>query len=259
MAAGWVCRTVRAAVFAAACVLLTALGHAMMSGAPVPWWALTSGTTAAGGMAWFLAGRERGLRAVASAAVTTQAVLHSWFSLGQALVRPALPRGVSLARQWAWYLRCGPSGNGDFKPVPGMGIRHDAVAAPGHTANMGDMGGMGPMHSASHPGHLDRMSHAAPMDHHIAGMSSEGMLITHALAALVCALWLARGERAAFRILRALAGRLTAPLRPVPAPAAPPSQPRLRIHRDHSHRPLHRVLLIHAITSRGPPAGATVV
>ncbi|MGW1197965.1 hypothetical protein ACWD4B_19315 [Streptomyces sp. NPDC002536] len=256
MAAGWVCRTVRAAVFAAACVLLTALGHAMMSGAPVPWWALTSGSAAAGGTAWFLADRERGLRTVASAAVTTQAVLHSWFSLGQALVRPALPHDASIARQWAWYLLCGPPGGGDFKPVPGMGIRHEAAAAAGHMANMG---GMGPMHSTSHTGHMGHVDHTAPMSHHMGGMSSSGMLVAHVLAALVCALWLAHGERAAFRILRALVGRLAAPLRPVPVPAAPPSRPRLRIHRNHSDRPLHRDLLVHAITSRGPPAGAAAV
>ncbi|KJY42879.1 hypothetical protein VR41_05855 [Streptomyces sp. NRRL B-1568] len=256
MAAGWCSRTVRAAVFAAVCVLLTALGHAVMSGAPVPWWALTSGTAATSGMSWFLANRERGLRTVASAAVTAQAVLHSWFSLGQALARPALLRDASFARKWAWYLLSGSPSDGDFKPVPGMGIRHQETAATGHTANMGSMDGLGLMNSTGHTGH---MAHAAPMSHHMGGMSPSVMLVTHVLAALACALWLAHGERAAFRILRALGRWLATPLRPVPVPAAPPSRPRIRIHRDHSHRPLRRTLLVHVITSRGPPDGIAVI
>ena len=51
------------------------------------------------------------------------------------------------------------------------------------------------------------------------GTSSFGMLAAHLLAALLCGLWLAHGERAAFRILRAVAGWLAAPLRLLLAPA----------------------------------------
>jgi hypothetical protein len=51
----------RAAVFAAVCVLLAALGHVLMSGSRVPWWALTAGAAATGVVGWCLAGRERGL------------------------------------------------------------------------------------------------------------------------------------------------------------------------------------------------------
>src|SRR5437870_1459611 len=115
MTAGWCSRTVRAAVFAAVSVLLAALGHIMMSGTSVPWWAMTAGAgaVATGGMAWRLADRERGPLLVVSVAVATQAVLHSSFSLAQAVVHPAPSGGRSLAQQWLMYVLCGsPSGPG---------------------------------------------------------------------------------------------------------------------------------------------------
>ncbi|MFJ9372520.1 hypothetical protein [Streptomyces sp. NPDC101455] len=88
--------------------------------------------------------------------------------------------------------------------------------------------------------------------------TSPGMLTAHLLAALLCGLWLAHGERAAFRVLRAVAGRLTAPLRLLLALPAPPHRPRLRPRRPRSERAPRLLLLVHAITSRGPPPGTAV-
>ncbi|MBK6012937.1 hypothetical protein [Streptomyces sp. MBT53] len=89
--------------------------------------------------------------------------------------------------------------------------------------------------------------------------SSPGMLTAHLLAALLCGLWLAHGERAAFRLLRAVATRLAAPLRLLLALPAPPHRPRLRPRRPRSDRAPRLLLLVHAITSRGPPLGTAVV
>lgn len=61
MTAGWCARTVRAAMFAAVCVVLAALAHVLMSGHHVPAWALATGLAATGAAGWSLAGRERGL------------------------------------------------------------------------------------------------------------------------------------------------------------------------------------------------------
>jgi len=58
----------------------------------------------------------------------------------------------------------------------------------------------------------------------------------HLLAALLCGLWLAHGERAAFRVLRAAAGRLAAPLRLLLALPATPDRPRIRVRRLRSDR-----------------------
>jgi hypothetical protein len=95
--------------------------------------------------------------------------------------------------------------------------------------------------------------------HAVGGTSSFGMLAAHLLAALLCGLWLAYGEKAAFRILRAVAGRLAAPLRLLLALPATPDRPRLRARRRRSDRAPRLLLLVHAITSRGPPAGTAVV
>ncbi|MCC0094444.1 hypothetical protein K7B10_06505 [Streptomyces flavotricini] len=222
MTPGRCCRAFRAALFAAVCVLLASLGHLLMSGATVPWWALAAAAAATGAAAWFLADRERGLSAVTCATVAVQAVLHTAFSLAQAAARPsALP-----------------------PPVPGTGGHaHHAAHA------MADGGTAMPMQMPM------QMS-----DGHVLGSaSSTGMLAAHLLAALLCGLWLAYGEQGAFRVLRALAGLLLVPLRwafrlPVPA-----DRPRPRVRPGRRAGTLRGLLLVHAITSRGPPPGTAVI
>jgi hypothetical protein len=212
-------------MFAAVCVLLAALGHVMMSGSPVAWWAMAGGALAAGGVGWCLAGRERGLPLIVSVVVVAQGALHSAFSLAQSA----------------------SSASGS------MGTGGQSMGSMGH-----DMGSM-PMDSMdmAHMGHMssDDMAH---LGSGASGMSSFGMLAAHLLAALLCGLWLAYGERAAFRILRAVAGRLAAPLRLLLALPTPPHRPRIRRHRGSSDRAPRRLLLVHAITSRGPPVGTAV-
>lgn len=213
MTVGLGCRATRAAVFAAVCALLAALGHRMMSGSAVPWWAVAAALVGAGGAAWCLTGCERGLPLVASVAMAAQTGLHMWYSLAQMATRPHPPNSaIPTAHHHAMA---------DSTPL-------------GHMAHLGHMG------------------------HDMAGMSSSGMVGAHILAALLCSMWLAYGDRAAFRILRTLAGWLVAPLRlhlPLPAP---PHRPRVRPHRNRSARTPRQFLLVHAITSRGPPAGTAV-
>ncbi|GHH19251.1 hypothetical protein [Streptomyces rubradiris] len=243
MRAGWCSRTLRAAVFAAVCVLLAALGHVVMSGAAVPWWAMAAGAAMTGGTAWLLAARERGPTAVGSLVVAAQAVLHASFTLTQAVVHPRPPGGGSLGRQWLGYLLHGsPPG-----PGPRHGVMPTSMASMDHT--MGSMHSMGPM---------AHMGAAHPPGHSMSGMSSAGMLTAHLLAALLCGLWLAYGERAAFRILRVLAGWLVAPLRLTLRLPVPPYRPRLRARRGRSDGTLRRLLLTRAVTSRGPPVGCAV-
>src|SRR5690349_8522787 len=83
MTAGWGARAVRAAVFAAVCVLLAALGHVLMSGSSVPAWALTAGAAGTAAAGWCLAGWERGLPLIVAAVVAVQTALHEAFSLAQ--------------------------------------------------------------------------------------------------------------------------------------------------------------------------------
>ncbi|GAA3308696.1 hypothetical protein GCM10020295_71420 [Streptomyces cinereospinus] len=88
--------------------------------------------------------------------------------------------------------------------------------------------GAGPHSGAAHPHSPDAVDavHAAGVGHVMDGSTSFGMAAAHLLAALLCGLWLAHGERAAFRILRAVAGWLAAPLRLPLVMAAPPPRPR---------------------------------
>lgn len=256
MTAGWCSRTVRSAVFAAVCVLFAALGHVMMSGTAVPWWAMTAGAVATGGMAWWLADRERGPLLVASVAVAVQAVLHSSFSLAQALVDPASSGGIPLAQRWFTYLLCGappaPGAGHDARPMSMSSMDH-GMGATHFMHSMGSMNSMGSTGSMQH-----HMEPAGSLGHDMTGMSSTGMLVAHLLAALLCGLWLACGERAVFRILRALAGWLVAPLRLFLRLPAPPHQPGVRARRASSDRAPRHLLLTHAITTRGPPAGTAV-
>ncbi|MFC5957936.1 hypothetical protein ACFP51_26745 [Streptomyces pratens] len=245
MTSGWCSRTVRAAVFAVVCVLLAALGHVLMSQTAVPGWALAAGAAATGVTAWLLAGRERGPWLVGSVAVAAQAVLHTLFAFAQALVHPGPSDGGSLLERGLGNLLM----RQHAAPLsPGDGMGHGMGDGTGGEA-------AGTPHSV-YSAHADHAAHSMAAD----GMSSTGMLAAHLLAALVCALWLARGERAVFRILRAFAGRLFVPLRGLLLRwPAPPDRPRVRARRAGRDRMPRRLLLTHTITTRGPPAGVAVV
>ncbi|MFH9982391.1 hypothetical protein ACH4ND_24745 [Streptomyces sp. NPDC017179] len=239
MTAGWCFRTMRAAVFAAVCVLLATLGHVLMSGTAVPWWALATAAAVTGGTAWCLAGRERGPLLVSSVVVAAQTALHVWFSYVQELSAPprlSMPmRGMSADT---------PS----MDHMASMAhVGHAMIPMAHGGSSTGPMGAMGAMDSMTGTGHT--------MD----GMSSTGMLAAHLLAALLCGLWLAYGERAAFRILRAVAGWLAASLRLPLALPAPPHRPCTVARRSRAARTPRRLLLVYAITSRGPPAGTAVI
>ncbi|WP_327723379.1 hypothetical protein [Streptomyces europaeiscabiei] len=230
MTAGWCARATRAGVFAAVCVLLAALGHVLMAGSTVPWWTMAAAIVATSGVGWCLAGRERGLTLVMSAVILAQGALHWTFSLAQSASSGA---GTDSS---AHHMRGDPSG------MPMGSTSMDAI----------DMGSEG-MGQAAHAGHLGHMAHD------MSGPPSLGMLAAHILAALLSGLWLAHGERATFRVLRAVEGWLAAPLRlPIALPASPPHRrPRPRPTRERSAR-VPRLTLAHTIISRGPPAGTAV-
>ncbi|MEW2303213.1 hypothetical protein AB0958_25130 [Streptomyces sp. NPDC006655] len=222
MTAGRCARTVRSAVFAAVCVLLAAVGHVLMSGSAVPAWAFATGLLATTAAGWSLAGRERGLPLVVCAAVGAQTALHSGFSAAQAWTAPTAPMTA---------------------------MHMDMTGDPAGAMT----GGMADMHMASAP-----VGPVAYLGFGSTGPAATGMLAAHLLAALLCGLWLGHGERAVFRVLRAVAGRLTAPLRLLLALPAPAGPPRPRPYRRRSDRAPRLLLLGHAITTRGPPAGTAV-
>ncbi|QHY98795.1 hypothetical protein SSPS47_27185 [Streptomyces sp. S4.7] len=226
MTSGPYFRRARAALFAAVCVLFAVLGHVLMSEMTIPWAAMLPAFGAVGVTGWALTGRERGFRTVLTATLAVQAVLHAWFSLAQVVLRPD-SAGGSLAEQWLGHVLC----RAPMAPMDG----HAQHAMPGMPGTAMDSG-----HSA-------------------AGTASLGMLSAHLLAALLCGIWLAFGERAAFQCIRACAGWIVAPLRLPGVLPTPPDRPRVRAGSSHGTCGPRRLLLAHAITSRGPPTGTAVL
>lgn len=258
MTPGRCCRALRAAVFAATCVLLAALGHILMSGSAVPWWAMAAGFLTVGATVWILTDRERSVPVITLAVVTAQAALHAGFTLAQAAVHPSLSHGVSLARHWAHHLLCGTSGSVALPTSEAL----DTVTRTGPDSHLYQPHGvtlMGLPGGEDHAHQAMTDSASMPVDHDMGGTSPLGMVAAHLLAALLCGLWLAYGEQAAFRILRAFAGWIAAPLRLQFRLPTPLHRPQIRIRRIQRACALRQLLLVHVITSRGPPHGIAVI
>lgn len=252
MDAGWCGRTVRAALFAAVCVLLAAVGHSKMSGCAVPWWVLLAGGVATGCASWLVAGRERGPTLIVTLVVGAQTALHWGFSLAQSALAP-----------------------------PASGTAHRGMGAmstdsPGHRMSSMDMDSMdisgldmSVIHARSTAtGMYGGMDHSVPLGvdaetglvHWLAsGTPSLGMSGVHLAAAVLCGLWLGYGEQVAYRLLRAVAGWLAAPLRLVLTLPALPRRPRRLLRRTRSRWVPHHLHLVHAITTRGPPLSTAVI
>ncbi|WSQ11802.1 hypothetical protein OG604_30885 [Streptomyces sp. NBC_01231] len=178
-----VLRLARAGIFAAVCVVTTALGHAVMSGDVLPWWALGLAFTVTTSGAWWLTGPERGAATVVGATVVTQGLLHLLFSLAHQLIRP--PTAAA-----------GLPGADHGSGTHGVGFSHFGMVMH-HSVPMGAQAPSPPLVPTAMHG------------------TSAGMFLAHLLAAVACGLWLWRGEAAAHRIGRALAATFFAPLRRV--------------------------------------------
>ncbi|MFF3608356.1 hypothetical protein [Streptomyces sp. NPDC002463] len=231
MTPGRCSRGARAAMFAAVCVLLAATGHILMSGQGVPAWTLSLAFAATVAVTWVLASRERGLLAVTAASVVVQSTLHTAFSWSQ----PTNPMSMPTAMPMSMSM-------GDVRAAHA----HMSHAAMGH----GDMTSSVGMISGS------------PTGHDMTDMSSSfGMLSAHLLAALLSGLWMAYGEQAAFRLLRAASLRLFRPLGPLLASFVPVvrNRPRFRPVRPGDEHAPRQLLLAHSVISRGPPQALAVL
>lgn len=235
---GQVPRALRAGVFAAVCVLLAALGHAVMSGTTVPWWAIAVAFTTTGGCAWFLAGRERGPLLITLATVGAQTGLHSFFTVAQSVAARAVDAGMSASSAVSSAASSGASDVvcGGFAGSASMSMPMDHGGMPPMSHGMGGMGGM-------HAGH-----------------GALGMWSAHVLVALICGVWLAGGEQAAFRLGRTIAARLRGPLvllfHDVPARPRPP---RVRAGFGRAAQRLRQLLYAHVLATRGPPGPVVAV
>ncbi|WP_406343497.1 hypothetical protein [Streptomyces sp. NBC_00648] len=265
-------RLLRAAVFAAVCVVLSALGHVLAACATVPWWTLLAGFLGVFAVAAPLAGRERALPSIAGALAAGQLGLHALFGIGQhtaAASGNGAPGDTSLLRLAA-KLVCGPAASAQLTASDARRIVTDAglrppsgatSAAHGPTTSMAGMPGMADSGSA----------HSA-----LAGLfPSLPMLLGHLLAALLTGWLLRRGEAALFRLVRlsaqaataaaegACARSLRAALALVRAlraglPGAPGHGPRLPLAGLATPLPPAGEALQHSVIRRGPPAVYTL-
>lgn len=226
-------RPARAAVFAAVCVVTTALGHALMSGDLLPWWAVGVAFAMTASAGWWLTFRERGVETVVGATVVAQGSLHLLFSLA--------PRLVSV------------SGAATGAPeMADVHARHHGMAAMSQSGML--MHRPGAMGEGAEEPLLSVVTHGG----------SGGMLLAHLLAAVACGVWLWRGEAAVHRIGRALAAALFAPLRRVcRALFRTVAWRELPLRRAAVSGPERQrttpAELRHAVVRRGPPRGRTAV
>ncbi len=239
-------RILRAAVFAAVCVVLAAGGHALGSCASIPLWALGAGFLTVLAIAVPLAGRERSLAGIAALLALGQTALHSLFGLAQhgtTATTTATASDASLVAQAARIV-CGTTAAA-ISPAQAHKILTEARLRPAH-----------PEH---HP--AQTVTDSASL------LPTLPMLLAHVLAALAAGWLLRRGdlalrrlvelsahsfvEGAAVRALRAALALVRAGL-----PDLPDMGPRPTRTADHVPPPLHTTALQHTVIRRGPPAAA---
>ncbi|MFF0478690.1 hypothetical protein [Streptomyces sp. NPDC004284] len=156
----------------------------------------------------------------------------AWAAAGRRRGAPAIA-GAMLLLQGALHLLFSATGGHAREPHSGMPGMESMAGMPGMDA-------------------MDSMTMAAPTP--MSSGSGAGMLAVHLLAALLCGLWLARGEAAFFTLARAALAYAFTPLRLLRALVPVAGTPRrpVRRARRNARRP-HTVVLAHTLSRRGPP------
>ncbi|WP_306324016.1 MULTISPECIES: hypothetical protein [unclassified Streptomyces] len=241
-------RLLRAAVFAAVCVVLSAGGHCLGSTATVPLWTLSLGFLGVFCAALPLAGRERSLPGIAALLGAGQIALHSVFGLGQQHAMAMAPTaGEPSAVERAARLMCG-AGASTLSPAQAQRILDNARVPTGEAQH----------HMAGAADSTMSLLPSLPMLlGHLLAAAGAGWLLRHGDLALSRIVRLSayaavdvapiRSLRAALGLVRALkAGLWGAPALPRAARASFAEPPALRA-----------AALQHSVRRRGPPAADT--
>ncbi|GGV73082.1 MULTISPECIES: hypothetical protein [Streptomyces] len=263
-------RLLRAAVFAAVCVVLAAAGHALASCASVPLWALGAGFAGTLLVVAPLAGRTRSLAGIAALLAVGQTALHTLFGLAQhptAAAAGAVSAGTAgRAGPDAWLVAqaarftCGTPASG-ISPSRAYRMLVDAHVYAGSAAHAPAVPRPALHQSA------DVLSAAGATASMVPSLP---MLLGHLLAALPAGWLLRRGDLALLRLIelsahgvaeaalvRALRGAL-ALVRALCAglPTGPAGGPRHARTTDSSPLAPSSLALQHSVIRRGPPAAA---
>ncbi|MEU6148314.1 hypothetical protein ABZ848_49330 [Streptomyces sp. NPDC047081] len=180
-------RLLRAAVFSAVCVALSASGHVLVSGSAVPVWSLAAGWAGVVCVVGPLAGRERSLPGIALGLLAGEICLHLVFSLGQGSVASAPAERSAQVVALAQRILCG-AGPARLTPESAARILRQARIDPAHAAHgVPAMAGM-----AGHGGHAMTLG----------SMLTPPMLAAHAAAVVATGWVLRRGEAALWLTVR---------------------------------------------------------
>ncbi|MDX3113385.1 hypothetical protein [Streptomyces scabiei] len=273
-------RLLRAAVFAAVCVVLAAAGHSTASCAVVPLWTLGAGFLGVLAVVAPLAGRERSLPGIAALLAVGQSALHTLFGLGQHTVTASATLSADASARVsgtdatlvarAARLVCGATAAA-LSPAEAQKILVNARLYPvgggsgGSTTAMDGMTGMGSMR---HSG--DILSAAGSP---VSLLPSLPMLLGHVLAAVAAGWVLRRGDTALLRLLALSAhgvaeGALVRSLRGALAlvrallaglPSAPGTGPRVPCAARLTPAAPRITALQHSVIRRGPPRACPLV
>ncbi|MFJ2023687.1 hypothetical protein ACIODW_07710 [Streptomyces sp. NPDC087897] len=201
-------RLMRAAVFTAVCVVLSAAGHAFAARTAVPAWTVLAAFLGVFGAAAVLAGRERSLPSIVGALAGGQIVLHGLFAYGGHSGAPAASTstgGDSPLIRFASGLVCGEGPAGlnaadAHRIVSSAGIDPSTLAgAHGHLAADG---GAEAARAAASAGADGASGFAQVCAAVTAMLPSLPMFLAHVLVALALGWLLRRGEIALFGLAR---------------------------------------------------------
>ncbi|WP_327366870.1 hypothetical protein [Streptomyces sp. NBC_01217] len=233
-------RVVRAALFTALVVTLSAASHVLLSRVPLPLTvvALLAGVVFA--VAYALAGRERGFGAIAGLLVPLELAADTVFTTGQHLCYGAAGGPVTGPLRWVGVdVLCGGGDLGDGASKIG---------------GVGDVGT--PIASVTGTGHTAAALLASP------GPAVPWLLLAaHVTVGLLAAAWLRHGESALAGLLGAAA---VLAFRPLLIAVAVVGTARRSVRRGvrpagrGPHLPVHARLLVHSVGRRGPPRSACV-
>ncbi|MEN8649906.1 hypothetical protein ABCR94_04420 [Streptomyces sp. 21So2-11] len=248
-------RLLRAAVFTAVCVALSATGHVVASCATVPWWTMALGCAAVFATVAPFAGRARSMPVIATALTCGQLALHVLFGIGQH--HPAVQSAATdtSLTTLAAKLACG-AGALPLSTIEARRIVTEAGIGPSTVYDA--------QHHAAHTVQTSGAESAAGL------LPTLPMLLGHLLAAVATGWLMRRGEVALSRLVRLSAhgvaeGALVRSLRAALAlvrsmraglPRAHTQSPRaLRTPLRTPPRPTADALQ-HTVIRRGPPREA---
>ncbi|MFC4499049.1 MULTISPECIES: hypothetical protein [Streptomyces] len=222
-------RAVRAALFTAVVVTLSTASHVLLSRVPLPLNTVAVVAVAVFGLAYALAGRERGFGRIAALLIPLELAADTVFTTGQHVCygRAGGPVAGPLASV-GWDVLCGDGTRVGTPLTQVTGTDPDRL------------GGV--------------LAHADPVTAWL-------LLAAHVCVGLIAAAWLRRGERALAQLLRAAGATTFRPLLLAVAAVTVQRAPAAR----RLPRPTHRTatardrILVHSLGRRGPPRSVAAV